>query len=57
MSNFIRDPLNLTNDLIFLVTKTSYRDEDQSCEITVGLPNTLDVYLAQRELVDERIGG
>lgn len=57
MRNFIRDPNAQTNDLVFLVTKTTYIDQEQLCSITVGLPNTLDVYLAQRELVDERLLG
>ena len=57
LRDFVRDPATGTSDLVFLITKTDYSDEDRVCSMTVGVPNSLDVYLAQRELVDERLLG
>jgi len=57
IENFLSDPATGTLDLIFLVTGTSYNDNDRTNRLTVGVPNTLDVYLAQRELVDEQLLG
>ncbi len=55
IENFLLDPNTSTQDLIFLITGTSYTDDDQVNRLTVGVPNTLDVYLAQREIVDEQL--
>ncbi len=55
LENFLTDPATGALELIFLVTKTSYVDDEQVNSLTVGVPNSLDVYLAQRELVDERL--
>ena len=57
IENFLRDPATGATELVFLVTKTDYSDDREVCRMTVGVPNTLDVYLAQRELVDERLLG
>jgi hypothetical protein len=57
IENFLRDPTINAVELVFLVTKTTYVDEENVCNLTVGVPNSLDVYLAQRELVDERLLG
>ncbi|MGH9158194.1 MAG: hypothetical protein ACRD1K_20690 [Acidimicrobiales bacterium] len=57
IENFLIDPATGSSDLIFLVTGTRYSDDDQVCQMTVGVPNSLDVYLAQRELIDEQLLG
>lgn len=49
IENFLRDPAMGTDDLIFLITETLYEDEPEVCTITTGLPNSLDVILAQQE--------
>ena len=55
LENFVIDPATDLLDLIFLITKTDYVDAEQVNSLTVGVPNSLDVYLAQRELVDEQL--
>ncbi len=50
VENFLRDPATLTEDLIFLITKTSYDDNKEVCTITTGRPDSLDVILAQQSL-------
>ena len=55
LENFVIDPATDLLDLIFLITKTDYIDDEQVNSLTVGVPNSLDVYLAQRELVDEQL--
>ncbi|KKN73404.1 hypothetical protein LCGC14_0401070 [marine sediment metagenome] len=57
IENFLQDPATGADELIFLITKTDYVDDERVCNMTVGVPNSLDVYLAQRELVDERLLG
>lgn len=57
IESFLKDPATGADELIFLITRTDYNDTDQVCRMTVGIPNSLDVYLAQRELVDERLLG
>ncbi|KKL65467.1 hypothetical protein LCGC14_2154670 [marine sediment metagenome] len=53
IENFLND-LSGTG-LTFLVTKTDYSDRDEVCAIQTGTPDDLAVYLAQKELVDERL--
>jgi hypothetical protein len=57
VENFLRDPALGTDDLVFLITKTSYDDRKEICTITTGKPNELDVILAQQQLELERTKG
>jgi hypothetical protein len=57
VENFLRDPALGTDDLVFLITKTSYDDRKEICTITTGKPNELDVILAQQQLELERTRG
>jgi len=56
IENFLQDPALDADDLIFLITKTNYRDDKETCEITTGRPNSLDIYLAQQDLELHRLG-
>lgn len=46
VENFLQD-LSGTG-LTFLITATNYNDERETCSISVGLPSSLDVWLAQQ---------
>ena len=52
IENFLQD-LSGTG-LTLLITKTDYRDKDETCKITTGQPGSLDVFLAQQALRLER---
>lgn len=49
LENFINDIVFGTG-LTFIITQTQYDDRTRTCSISTGLPDALDVYLAQLEL-------
>lgn len=54
VENFLRDPALGTDDLIFLITKTTYDDRKEVNTLWTGRPNSMDVIWAQQALELER---
>jgi hypothetical protein len=56
IENFLDDVADVSGaGMTFLITGTSYRPDDETVSITCGaLPDNLAVYLAQRQLLDNR---
>lgn len=46
IEQFVNDVI-FDNGLTFIITQTEYNPETRTCSITTGLPDALDVYLAQ----------
>lgn len=57
VENFLTDEASVTGaGLTFIVSQTTYRDDDETCALTTGVPDDLAVFLAQLAQMSRNTG-
>jgi len=56
LENFLTDEVGVLNaGLTSLITGTNYRPDQEMVEMSTGVPDNLAVFLARRELLNNRM--